>query len=378
MSARSRFQCRFLATGAAACGVARSGRIVLSELLIITILISALIPFACSRHERSTPAGHAPPIERVIERGPVKVNIQASKEAVTVGEHVTLTVDVLAEPGVDVQMPRIGEKLGAFEIVQSRTPPDIPEGVKRRWTHSYVARTLESGQVMIPSLSIAFNDHRDATSPAIAGELATPEIVISVRSLVASDADVTTYRDIKDAVDVEVPMEARSLWMWGGAIVVGALAIAAATIVVRRYRRKAALPAPALPPHIWAYKQFSELASQRLVEAGEFDLFFYKLSTIVRQYIEKRFNILAAEQTTDEFLRDARTQALLSTGHRTLLKDFLRLADMVKFARYIPPRAQSEQVFAAAREFVDQTAPRVDEQLPRNDVPTRVEVEAAA
>src|SRR5262249_28018637 len=80
-------------------------------------------------------------------------------------------------------------------------------------------------------------------------------------------------------------------------------------------------------------------------------------SLVIRHYIERRFDIMAAEQTTEEFLRAARKSPALSDDHRSLLARFLRLADMVKFAKLQPQPGESEEVFAAARSFIQQTIP---------------------
>jgi hypothetical protein len=81
------------------------------------------------------------------------------------------------------------------------------------------------------------------------------------------------------------------------------------------------------------------------------------LSDIVRQYIERRFGLMAPEQTTEEFLRDAGRNRALEDRHREMLASFLRAADMVKFALHMPTRGDADAAMAAANVFVDQTTP---------------------
>ena len=54
--------------------------------------------------------------------------------------------------------------------------------------------------------------------------------------------------------------------------------------------------------------------------------------SIIRRYLEDRFELRAPELTTEEFLTVAGTPVLLSHEHQKLLRDFLRQADLVKFA----------------------------------------------
>ena len=52
----------------------------------------------------------------------------------------------------------------------------------------------------------------------------------------------------------------------------------------------------------------------------------------MRRYLEDRFELRAPELTTEEFLDVAGSANRLSHDHQSLLRDFLRQADLVKFA----------------------------------------------
>ncbi|MDY7110088.1 MAG: hypothetical protein SYC29_15765, partial [Planctomycetota bacterium] len=129
-------------------------------------------------------------------------------------------------------------------------------------------------------------------------------------------------------------------------------------------------------PHVWAMSQLEALADERLPEQRRFHEFYFRLSDIVRQYIERRFGLRAPERTTEEFLRETRDDPLLSAEQKDLLAGFLRAADMVKFARHEPEAEECEAASIAARGFVDQTAPAAPAQIePAAD---RDKAEAAA
>ena len=79
-------------------------------------------------------------------------------------------------------------------------------------------------------------------------------------------------------------------------------------------------------------------------------------SELIRDYIEKRFNVIATQRTTEEFL-----QALLQSSnealarHRSLLAEFLQQCDFVKFAGDSLAVADMEALFQSARRFVLET-----------------------
>jgi hypothetical protein len=79
-------------------------------------------------------------------------------------------------------------------------------------------------------------------------------------------------------------------------------------------------------------------------------------SELIREYIEKRFDVVATQRTTEEFL-----QALLQSSneqllrHRPLLAEFLQQCDLVKFAGDSLAVTDMESLFQSARRFVLET-----------------------
>jgi hypothetical protein len=79
-------------------------------------------------------------------------------------------------------------------------------------------------------------------------------------------------------------------------------------------------------------------------------------SELIRDYIEKRFDVFATQRTTEEFL-----QALLQSPsealarHRLLLAEFLQQCDFVKFAGDSLAVTDMESLFQSARRFVLET-----------------------
>jgi hypothetical protein len=76
-------------------------------------------------------------------------------------------------------------------------------------------------------------------------------------------------------------------------------------------------------------------------------------SELIREYIEKRFEVVATQRTTEEFL-----QALLQSSndalarHRSPLGEFLQRCDFVKFAGGSLAVTDMESLFQSARGFV--------------------------
>jgi HAMP domain-containing protein len=79
-------------------------------------------------------------------------------------------------------------------------------------------------------------------------------------------------------------------------------------------------------------------------------------SELIRDYIEKRFDVVATQRTTEEFLQallQSSNEALLR--HRSLLAEFLQQCDFVKFAGDSLAVTDMESLFQSARRFVLET-----------------------
>ena len=81
------------------------------------------------------------------------------------------------------------------------------------------------------------------------------------------------------------------------------------------------------------------------------------VSDIVRQYIERQFNVTLTQRTTEEFL-----QSLMSSDNsplapqRPLLAEFLQQSDVIKFAGGSLALGDLEHLLQAARRLVQETA----------------------
>lgn len=301
----------------------------------------------------TTPAPTGP-IEKLTERGPVKAMVKLEPAAPMIGDAITLTVEVVAEDGIELLMPEFGQSLDRFAI-REFVPKESADSTGR--TVSLQRYTLEpplSGPQSIPPLLIEFIDRRPGQRPAPEGEdtyeLITERIAFEVGSIVPQGA----ADDLKPERGPLAPLRERGpTWPW----LVALLALSAAAVPIA-WRRLAAARAARLRRSAWdiARARLDALvAKPRPADEQTIDAFFVELSAIIRNYLERRFELRAPELTTEEFLAVASTSPDLTGEHRAFLRDFLRRADMVKFARFIPSPADIETALGAASRFLDQT-----------------------
>ena len=92
-----------------------------------------------------------------------------------------------------------------------------------------------------------------------------------------------------------------------------------------------------------------------LIEREESRPYATESSAIIRRYIETRFALSAPRRSTEEFLAEAQQSPKLEPQHQALLGDFLRICDLLKFARTFANRAELKDLHEAAIRFVKET-----------------------
>jgi len=206
--------------------------------------------------------------------------------------------------------------------------------------------SFASGIQEIPAIELRHEGAAGSTA------LSVGPLWIDVRSLVGDVEDPrTALRPVKEAVDIRLPRDWRTIASIAGAV----LALLAAAYAGWKRLRRAAPPV-VVTPQDEARQALARLHDEHLPEHGHVFDFYVRLSDIVRRYVERRFGIRAPEQTTKEFLAEASRHPSIVEGHRVLLSGFLRTADRVKFAAERPGSTDCDRAFDAANGFVEETA----------------------
>ena len=151
----------------------------------------------------------------------------------------------------------------------------------------------------------------------------------------------------------------RDNWPW---LAGGAAGIAALILLIRYLRRRARGPAaareeqrPPEPMHVRTLTALEEIGRRNLWQQGMVKQYQSEVTDVLRAYIEERFQVPALESTTDELLA-ALNMSSMSAAQREQLANMLRMADMVKFAKWTPLPVENEQLLAGAIKLVQQTS----------------------
>lgn len=310
-----------------------------------SLLVLALLLAGCGEADRA--AAPTP------DAAPVAFRAWVDTSSAAPGETVTLHAEVVHDPGVELDLPAVLEAIpnprirepGAWE-----TAPDLGgRGVQR------LAIVLDPGVgplLSIPSFTLRWREGDADSWHEISSAPMTVEVSPAADPVAAGDLE---FREPLDPEALPEPPPApereRSTVLAVAAAVAAALALAAAAAVLlaRRRRRRVATARGPAPEEI-ALAELDRLEALQLAAAGRVKELYYRLTAILRRYIEDRFGITAPEQTTEEFLAAMRDDARLP--EKEVLAELLAGADLVKYARHQPETRHVDAAFAVARRFV--------------------------
>jgi len=193
------------------------------------------------------------------------------------------------------------------------------------------------------------------------------DTVISNRSVLkVNPVNVDTLSNIHDYADVQkgetkffdfLPDFITDYGIW---IMIAVLVIVAGIIVYFKYIKKGRIPLiphkKLEPPYEQAIKRLNALRSRQLCEQGQEKEFYTSLTDILRDYIDRRFNINAMEMTSTQIL-NALEQNEATRMPRRHMQQLLEIADFVKFAKVRPMPDDNVRAFQNALQFVEDTKP---------------------
>lgn len=276
----------------------------------------------------------------------VTTNLQPGdvNRKLTIGDPFAITVTVSHPSNIAVSEPFM-DSLGPFMILD-RTSKTVQEKGLVKATYDMRVAAFGTGDLEIPGFKVA--RMRGDTVDTIAGK----GIPLTIHSVMPDD--MTDINDLKKAAEFPnfLPL------IIAGIVIAAAVLAYIAYRTIRRIAWKRTAETPLLPPWIEALAAIDTLPVQEWLGRGWVKKYYYALSEILKRYIERRFAFNAAEQTTSELVATmkARKIPLRDEFHR-----FFQHADLVKYAKLVPPERETQRAVHTAKDLVNQTTPQEQE-----------------
>jgi len=288
----------------------------------------------------------ATPAYRIVSGGPVSVSaklLPRPKRDLTVGDRFKLELVVKHHRGVKVAEP-FTPSLDPFMILDRKSVTRYA-GDTIVDVHTLTMAAFATGELKIPPFIVPYPAEgkvRAAVSDSI------PVKVASVMP-----------KDMKDVNDLKPQVQFPNLlpiWIMLG--ILGAAGLGyAGWYLYRRYRRIRLYGAPLPDPWDEALAALDKVPADDWLASGHFKRYYYTVSEVLKRYLTRRFDFPALDQTTTEIVR---AMKVTKTPEREGFGEFFQRADMVKYAKFVPPLPEMATVVPTARELVKATTPVVE------------------
>lgn len=193
---------------------------------------------------------------------------------------------------------------------------------------------------------------------------AEDSLVLAVNDVEGVDTVNVQIKDIAPIIKVKYTFWEIFRWILLG-LAVAALIVGIIYIVKRVKAHKPIIelhPEPVIPPDEKALKALETLRRKELWQTGKVKEYYTELTDIVRNYLEEAWGINSTDMTSDETLDAYHDSRAYDDVCETKLRQMLRTADMVKFAKGEPLPNEHTQAMSHAVEFVDALARKSREQ----------------
>jgi len=269
-----------------------------------------------------------------------QVNVKATVDRTTIliGEPIRLNLEATVPTGTSFTWFKT-DTIPHFEIVEAGNPDSSKDINLKTYRQQLIITSFDSGYWTIPAFVLRAGKQRFRTD------------TFAINVTYSPDDTTRNYHDIKEIIPVKKP--GIPYWYW----IAGAIALLIIALVIYFMVRKKPVvkpvqkPVSKLSPYEEAITSLEALRKEELPQKDQSKLYYTRLNDILRLYVWRKFGISSLEKTNEELIMQLR-QTRLSANDYTLLAQALRMADFVKFAKYVPSVAEQEETWSTFKNSI--------------------------
>ncbi len=283
----------------------------------------------------------------------VKATASLDSAQILLGDQVKLFLQLDKPKHIPVRFPMVPDTIVGYIEVLDRSKIDTFEGENddfEKLIQSFTITCFDSGAYRIPPYW--FNIEVDGINDSIPSN----GVTLQVYSMPIDTTMGPT--DIKMPYDAPLSLKEVTPYILG-VILAGAILFFILYSIKRKKKNQPIFAKPAKPKepaHIVALRELNRIKEEKIWQKDKIKLYYSEVTEALRVYIVDRFQIPAMEQTSDETIAEFKNQKeLLSDRDFNKLSGILKLADMVKFAKYKPMADDNTATLDDAFIFINDT-----------------------
>ncbi|MFA7711187.1 MAG: hypothetical protein WCY30_08795 [Candidatus Neomarinimicrobiota bacterium] len=276
----------------------------------------------------------------------IKTNIDTT--VATIGDRINLLINMRYPGGTIFELPPVDMMLGQLEVVDNRLSEPRKKNKMFEQNWQLTLAVFDTGSFTIPALEIKAFKADDTTSVLT---FQTEPRTVRVYSVLAPDS-----RELKD---IKPPFRLRRTISAEVLLLILLIGLTAGAYWYYRHWKKKHPPVIIdekflESPHVVALNQLKSLKAKFPTTPEEMRIFYFRISEILREFLERRFFIRALEMTTTEIVAAFDSLDI----EPAVVDEWLKLLpelDIVKYAGQTPAEKNIAAVWDQSYRCVDRT-----------------------
>lgn len=272
------------------------------------------------------------------------LSTKCSPGKLTVGDPFYVELKLTCSNSSKITGP-LADSLGSFLILDQQLKTKSLQGYNENLYRLKIAG-FKAGEQTLPRLVflLSAGDRTDT--------LRSDSLKLKINSVLSPK--------MQDINDLKPEAKFPNYWLWliPALVLVLAVLVYLSLLLYKKLKRIKELALAPLPPWEEALKELDKLPKDEWLAKGFVSKYYYALSEILKRYIERHFEFNAVEQTTTEIVLNLK---IYKTPLRQEFSDFLNRADLVKYAKAVPPGQEVSQAMEMVRELITKTIPAPQE-----------------
>lgn len=274
-------------------------------------------------------------------------NLNIDSSVFHFGSPIELSIEITKKIKDNIDLSSLYQISENIEILKEKKVDSLKIDNERiKITRKYLFTVYDTGIIKIPPLPIIFKNAEKSDT------IYTNPFTVYVKSIPIDSTN--TIRDIREIYKMPLTLKEIIIYILVLCLIAGSIFIITYLIKLRKKNNKKLNSFEfSEPAHIIALRELDNLKNYKLWQRNEVKLHYSILSSIIRKYIERRFEINAMEMISEEIIQ--KISGLINSEDLKILRDLLYDADMVKFANYIPEPTENLKHLDNAYIFVNHT-----------------------
>jgi hypothetical protein len=268
----------------------------------------------------------------------LSTKLQAKK--LTVGDPFYVELSLSASNQSKVLGP-LADSLSSFAVLDQKNSTKSHQGYNDNIYRLKLA-CFKPGQQALPRFAflVSTGDRIDT--------LRSDTLKVTIQSVMS--------KKMQDINDLKPEAKFPNYWLWlvPALLLVLAALVYTAYILLKKLRRMKEQALAPLPPWEEALLSLEKLPRKEWLAKGHIQSYYYALSEIIKRYIERRFGFNAVEQTTTEIIASMKAEKV---PMRQEFAAFLSRADLVKYAKVLPPEDEINGIMDMLKDMINRTTP---------------------